>query len=80
MAEREHVLLEGGPFDGTHAWVAWGTPLLCEGTRGEPIPDGMVARYRPSRRRGVYRFRELERIVARVPVASPSSLAPKEAS
>lgn len=64
MAERESVLLKGGPFDDTWASVEWGTTLICE---GKPVPDGMVARYRPTRERGVYRFREFDRVVLRIP-------------
>jgi hypothetical protein len=70
---RESVLLRGGPFDGASATVEWGSTLICE---GDPVPDGMVARYRPTRERGVYlyRFREYDRIVFRalrgVPVAT----------
>lgn len=58
------VLLEGGPFDGAKIDVAWGTPLIVEGA---PLPDGMVARYRKTLRRGVYRFRDYDRVVARLP-------------
>lgn len=58
------VTLHGGDFDGREVWVTGRGPLLIE---GDPLPDGIVARYRPSRERGVYRFRELDRIALRVP-------------
>lgn len=57
------VTLRGGDFDGREVWVAGRGPLLLQ---GGPLPDGIVARYRPSRERGVYRFRELDRIVGTV--------------
>lgn len=59
----ESVLLKGGPFDDTWVTVQWGTTLICE---GDDVPEGMVARYRPTRERGVYRFRDYDRIVARL--------------
>ena len=63
------VLLRGGPLDGQWAEVEWGTTLICE---GDGVPEGMIARYRPTRdrRSGIYRFREWDRVVARIPIPS----------
>jgi hypothetical protein len=61
----ETVTLKGGPFDGAEVDVTWGTPLLCQ---GEPVPEGMVARYCKSRERGVYAFREYDRVVMTLPL------------
>lgn len=60
------VLLKGGPFNGTTVKVNdLRTPLLCS---GDPVPEGMVARYRPTRERGVFRFREYDRVVGTLPL------------
>jgi len=69
---KQTVLLKGGPFDDTWAEVHWGQALICE---GPPVPEGMVARYRPTRdrRSGIYRFREYDRIVLRVPAPEAPS-------
>ena len=60
------VTLEGGPFNGAEVEVNWGETLACQ---GQPLPEGTIARYRPSRRRsdGVYRFREYDRVIASIP-------------
>jgi hypothetical protein len=59
------VVLKDGPFDGVEiASVEWGVTLSLD---GPPVPDGMVARYRPTRERGVYRFRGYARVLLRVP-------------
>lgn len=58
------VLLRGGPLDGEVVDVPDArTPLLVE---GDGVPEGMVARYRPSRERGVLTFREYDRVAGRV--------------
>jgi hypothetical protein len=57
------VTLRDGPCDGVEVEVSWGNPLAVE---GDPVPEGMIARYRPTRERGVYRFREYDRIVGRL--------------
>lgn len=64
MPEISEVTLRGGPFDGTTAQVVRGTTLVVF---GDPLAVDRVARYRPSRERGVYTFRGLDRIVARIP-------------
>lgn len=63
---KQTVLLQGGPMHDRWAEVYWGQSLLVE---GDPVPEGIVARYRPtrSRRSGIYRFREYDRIVLRIP-------------
>lgn len=61
------VVLRGGPFDGAEIdrdWAA-GVPLLCQ---GEPLPEGMVARYRKSREKGVYTFRGYDRVIGMLPL------------
>lgn len=61
------VTLEGGPFDGQEVEVScWGASLVLE---GGDVPEGMVARYRPTRIKTppTYRFREYDRVVARLP-------------
>lgn len=65
------VLLKGGPLHDTWATVNWGESLLVE---GHPVPDGMVARYRPTRNRrdGIYRFREYDRIALRATTGEAS--------
>lgn len=62
---RERVTLEGGPFDGELIPVEWGATLSLT---GDDVPAGHVARYRPSRTRGVYRFRGYAKIIATLPV------------
>lgn len=63
MAERV-VRLEGGPADGK----------VIENYRGGPVlvhsddEAGMVARYRPTRDRGVLRFKEWDRVVGSIPI------------
>lgn len=70
----ERVLLEGGPCDGMRITATvckpWNqsVPLLMEDAEQ---PD-IVARYRPSRRKGVYTFREYDRVVARLPLPEAS--------
>jgi hypothetical protein len=55
------VLLSGGPFDGQRVPRPSDRSLLVE------MPDSeMVARYRQSRDRDVFRFREYDRVVVRV--------------
>jgi hypothetical protein len=57
------VRLEGGPFDGETVQVKSArSPLLVE------IPNNpdFVARYRPTRQPGVLRFRDYDRVVARL--------------
>lgn len=64
------VTLKGGPFDGTEMESADGrTPLVIE---GDEVPDGMVARYRPTREPGVYRFKGYDKIVAKLPLPGAS--------
>lgn len=57
------VTLRDGPFDGAEVEVHWGTPLALE---GDPVPEGMIARYRRTNEKGVYQFREYDRLVARL--------------
>ena len=70
MARAEKVTLRGGPCDGMSVTATVCKPwiqspsLLMEDT----ATPGMVARYRPSREKGVYTFREYDRVIARVPV------------
>lgn len=45
--------------------VESGTGLIVEGLG---VPEGEAARYRPTRERGVYRFKGLTKIVARLPM------------
>jgi hypothetical protein len=60
--------LTGGPFDGRTIPIKdYRDSLILE---GDPVPEGMVARYRPTRKRGTHRFRGYELIVARIPVGS----------
>lgn len=58
------VTLKGGPFDGAEVKVIGTEPLILT---GGDVPEGMVARYRPTREKGVYSFREYDRIVATLP-------------
>lgn len=66
----EHVTLRGGPCDGLRVPATvnspwrFSRPLLMEDSAD---PD-VVARYRPSREKGVYTFRGMDRVVARVPL------------
>lgn len=63
MADR--VRLEGGPYAGAVIVVPDARePLLVE---GDAVPEGMVARYRPTREPDVLRFRDYDRVVARIP-------------
>jgi hypothetical protein len=65
------VTLKGGPFHDAKVDVSDArSPLICT---GDPVPDGMVARYRPTRVRGVLRFSEYDRIVGSVPLPGGSS-------
>lgn len=60
------IRLVGGPFDGSTFDIAGRErpgSLLFD--LAEP---GAVARYRPTRDPGVYRFREFDTIVARLPL------------
>lgn len=59
------VLLRGGPANGARVEVESGTGLIIEGLG---VPEGEAARYRPTRERGVYRFKGLTKIVARLPL------------
>lgn len=55
-----NVMLAGGPFDGHEVPRPSGRSVLVE------IDDGRVARYRQSRNRYVFTFREFDRVIARV--------------
>lgn len=59
------VTLRGGPCDGLAVTATSGRSLLMEDSR-EP---GRVARYRPSREKGVYTFRGFDRVVWRLELA-----------
>lgn len=59
------VRLEGGPAAGIEVDVSRGAVLNVE---GEGVPDGLVARYTPTRDRGVYRFRGYSKVIARLPM------------
>jgi hypothetical protein len=66
----EHVTLRGGPCDGLRVpatvnspWK-FSRPLLMEDADNPEV----VARYRPSREKGVYTFRGMERVIARIPL------------
>lgn len=60
------IRLVGGPFDGQVVEMENPRgPLVIE---GDGVPEGMVARYRPTRERGVLRFREYDVVVARLPL------------
>ena len=63
MKDARTVTLRGGPFDGVRVTVTSGAALLMQ---GEETPD-VVARYRPSREKGVYSFRGMDKIVAHIP-------------
>jgi hypothetical protein len=65
MSPQITVELIDGPFDGSTVQVAKGSALLCE---GPPLPDGTVARYRPTREPGKYRFRGLDQVAVRIPI------------
>lgn len=58
-----NVFLDGGPFDGMEVPRPSGRSLLIEvdGLHGQ-----QVARYRQSRNRYVFRFREYDTVIARV--------------
>jgi hypothetical protein len=64
------VLLEGGPFDGTRVQVEPGHSYL---RGGDPVPNGQVAHYRPTKDRSpegrpvIYRFRCLDHVVTATP-------------
>lgn len=64
MTRRRMVTLEGGPFTGSSAEVLWPHTLTLE---GPGVPEGRVARYRPSLRSGVYTFRGFATVLARLP-------------
>lgn len=66
----QEVVLRGGPLDGERVEVSLGSSLLIE---GGDVPAGMVARYRPTRERGVYRFREYDRIAHSAPLEREDS-------
>jgi hypothetical protein len=59
------VRLIGGPFGGTDVPIPGGRSLIIE------LPDepGRVARYRPTRNKGVWRFREYDTIVGTIPAS-----------
>lgn len=60
------VSLRGGPFHGQTLEVeTFREPLILS---GGDVPEGKVARYRPTREKGVYRFREYDRIVGTLPM------------
>ena len=64
------ITLRGGPFDGAVVPAPSGrAPLICQ---GEPVPEGMVARYRRRREKGVYTFREYDRIIGTVAIGEAS--------
>jgi hypothetical protein len=59
------VTLKDGPFDGQEIESSDGrTPLIIE---GGDVPEGMVARYRPTREPGVFAFKGYDKIVAKLP-------------
>jgi hypothetical protein len=58
--------LIGGPFDGQTVPVSHPRDVLV--IEGDPVPEGMVARYRPTRGLSAHRFREYDRIVGRLPL------------
>lgn len=58
--------LIGGPFDGqTIEQDRRPSSLILT---GDGVPEGMVARYRPTRAPGALRFREYDRIVGTLPM------------
>jgi hypothetical protein len=57
------VLLKGGPYDGVQVNVTPRQSLVLESSD----ELGRVARYRPGRERGVYTFRGMDTVVARIP-------------
>lgn len=59
------VTLKGGPFDGVTVGLGKGAgPLAVE---GEGMPDGETAQYRPTRKKGVYKFDRVAAIAALIP-------------
>lgn len=66
MSARTSVLLRGGPFDGQSVEAIRGISLVFD------LGDDRVARYRPSREKGVYTFRGFDTIVARIPHPTPA--------
>jgi len=63
MRKPRSILLVGGPFDGRRV-IALGKSTLA--IEGDPLPDGQVARYRPSRTPDRYTYRGLATVLARV--------------
>lgn len=72
MGASGQIRLVGGPFDGEvlPEGVATGSGILCV----LPEDEDRVARYRPTREPGVYRFHEYDTIVARLPFTGGSGL------
>lgn len=70
MSEREEVLLIGGPYDGQTVPAHWGNTVVLT---GGPLEEPECARYRPTRERGKYRFRGMDRIVGSIPIPGRSS-------
>lgn len=66
------VTLKGGPFGGVEMPAPAGrwTPIVCEGTN---VPEGMVARYKPTRDTGVWRFDGYDKVIAKLPLPSGAS-------
>ena len=64
MSQRITVRLLGGPFHDAEVPAFWGESLILS---GGTLTEGTVARYRPTRTRGVYRFRGFDTVVATIP-------------
>lgn len=62
MTAEDLILLSGGPEDGRRVLRPEGRSLLVELSWTD-----MVARYRQSRDRNVFRFKEYDRVVGRLP-------------
>lgn len=64
MSEAITVTLIGGDFDGKEVEnVHWGQTLVI---KGDPLPEGILARYRPTRKKPTYRFKELDRVIGTI--------------
>jgi hypothetical protein len=64
-----NIELIDGPYAGVKMQIKGGGSVLMEGDlpNGEKTPEGMFARYRPTRDKSKWRFREWDKSVIRIP-------------